>query len=83
MIFLSAAKISQKDDDTDPASCGMLGPLTTSEHEVYENMNFLKKGANMKSLNSVKVFVVATLSIGLFSSTALIPATAEELPRVY
>ena len=24
MIFLSAAKISQKDDDTDPASCGML-----------------------------------------------------------
>jgi hypothetical protein len=54
-------------------------------------MNFLKKGANMKSLNShsikVFVFVVGTLSIGLFSSTALIPATAAapeyELPRVY
>jgi hypothetical protein len=51
-------------------------------------MNFLKKGANMKSLNSNsrRVFVVATLSIGLFSSTALIPATAApeyELPRVY
>jgi hypothetical protein len=47
----------------------------------------LKKGANMKSLNSMKVFVVGTLSIGLFSSTALIPATAAapeyELPRVY
>ena len=37
----------------------------------------------MKSLNSMKVFVVGTLSIGLFSSTALIPATAQELPRVY
>src|SRR6202161_2013025 len=35
----------------------------------------------MKSLNSMKVFVVGTLSIGLFSSTALIPATAQELPR--
>jgi hypothetical protein len=58
-------------------------PLNTSEHEVCENMNFLKKGANMKSLNSMKVFVVGTLSIGLFSSTALIPATAQELPRVY
>jgi hypothetical protein len=46
-------------------------------------MNFLKKGANMKSLNSMKVFVVGTLSIGLFSSAALIPATAQELPRVY
>jgi hypothetical protein len=54
-------------------------------------MNFLKKGANMKSLNShsikVFVFVVGTLSIGLFSSTVLIPATAAapgyELPRVY
>jgi hypothetical protein len=46
-------------------------------------VNFLKKGANMKSLNSMKVFVVGTLSIGLFSSTALIPATAQELPRVY
>ncbi|MGA9510888.1 MAG: hypothetical protein WBV55_19865 [Candidatus Sulfotelmatobacter sp.] len=37
----------------------------------------------MKSLNSMKVFFVGTLSIGLFSSTALIPATAQELPRVY
>ena len=41
----------------------------------------------MKSLNSMKVFVVGALSIGLFSSTALIPATAAaqeyELPRVY
>jgi hypothetical protein len=50
-------------------------------------VTFLKKGANMKSLNSIKVFVVGTLSIGLFSSTALIPATAAapeyELPRVY
>jgi hypothetical protein len=56
-------------------------------------MNFLKKGANMRSLNSnsismkIFVFVVGTLSIGLFSSTALIPATAAapeyELPRVY
>ena len=58
-------------------------PLNTSEHEVCENMNFLKKGANMKSLNSMKVFVVGTLSIGLFSSAALIPAPAQELPRVY
>src|SRR5579862_9661468 len=56
-------------------------------------MNFLKKGADMKFLNSnsismkVFVFVVGALSIGLFSSTALIPATAAapeyELPRVY
>src|SRR5271155_1083348 len=46
-------------------------------------MNFLKKGAKMKSLNSMKVFVVGALSIGLFSSTALIPATAQELPKVY
>ena len=37
----------------------------------------------MKSLSSMKVFVVGTLSIGLFSSTALIHATAQELPRVY
>jgi hypothetical protein len=58
-------------------------PLNTSEREVYENMNFLKKGANMKSLNSMKVFVVGILSIGLFSSTALVSATAQELPRVY
>ena len=34
----------------------------------------------MKSLNSMKVFVLGTLSIGLFSSTARIPATAQELP---
>jgi hypothetical protein len=57
------------------------------KREVFENINFLKKGANMKSLHSMKVFVVGTLSIGLFSSTALIPATAAapeyELPRVY
>src|SRR5215469_16911378 len=58
-------------------------PLNTSEHEVHENMNFLKKGANMKPLNAMKVFVVGTLSIGLFSSTASIQATAQELPRVY
>ena len=37
----------------------------------------------MKSLNSMKVFVLGSLSIGLFSTTALIPATAQELPRVY
>jgi hypothetical protein len=37
----------------------------------------------MKSLNSIKVFVVGTLSIGLFSRTALISATAQELPRIY
>jgi len=37
----------------------------------------------VKSLNSIKVFVLGALSIGLFSSTALIPATAQELPRVY
>ena len=46
-------------------------------------MNFLKKGASMKSLNSIKVFVDGTLSIGLFSNTVLIPAAAQELPRVY
>ena len=88
MIFLSAAKISQKDDDTDPGSCGMLSPLNTSDmkfmkHEVYGSMNFLKEGANMKSLNSMKVFVMGTLSIGSFTSAALICATAQELPRVY
>ena len=37
----------------------------------------------MKSLNSMKVFALGTLSIGLFSSAALISATAQELPRVY
>jgi hypothetical protein len=41
----------------------------------------------MKSLNLTKVFVMGTLSIGLFSSTMIIPATAvaqeHELPRVY
>jgi len=36
----------------------------------------------MKSLNSMRIFVVGTLSIGLFSSTALI-STEYELPRVY
>jgi hypothetical protein len=39
------------------------------------------------SLNSMKVFVVGALSIGLFSGAAFIPATAvaqeHELPRVY
>jgi hypothetical protein len=55
----------------------MLSPLYTSGHEVFE------KGANMKSLNSMKAFVVGALSIGLFASAALIPATAQELPRVY
>jgi hypothetical protein len=34
-------------------------------------------------LNSMKVFVVGVLSIGLFSTTALIRATAQDLPRVY
>jgi hypothetical protein len=58
-------------------------PLNTSEHAIYERLNIFEEGANMKSLNSMKVFVVGTLSIGLFSSTALIPATAQELPRVY
>ena len=37
----------------------------------------------MKSMNWMKAFVVGALSIGLFSTTALIPATAQELPRVY
>ena len=37
----------------------------------------------MKSLNSMKVFVVGTLSIGLFSRTASIQAMAQELPKVY
>jgi hypothetical protein len=50
-------------------------PLKTSE--------FMKKGANMKSLNSIKIFVAATLSIGWFSSAASIQAIAQELPRVY
>jgi hypothetical protein len=58
-------------------------PLNPSEHDVCENMNFLKKGANMKSRNSMKIFVVGTLSIGLFPSAAFIAATAQELPRVY
>jgi hypothetical protein len=42
-----------------------------------------KQGANMKSLSSMKIFALGTLSIGLLSTTALIPATAQELPRVY
>ena len=37
----------------------------------------------MKSLNLMKVFVVGALSIGWFSSSALIPASAQDLPRVY
>jgi len=37
----------------------------------------------MKSLSSMKIFALGTLSIGLLSTTALIPATAQELPRVY
>jgi hypothetical protein len=36
MIFLSAAKISQKDDDTDPVSCGMLS------RSIRANMKFMK-----------------------------------------
>jgi hypothetical protein len=42
MIFLSGVKISQKDDDTDPASCGMLSGGSNERHEVYENMKFVK-----------------------------------------
>jgi hypothetical protein len=43
MIFLSAAKISQKDDDIDPGSCSMLSPvkLNTSGQD-YENKKFMK-----------------------------------------
>jgi hypothetical protein len=37
----------------------------------------------MKSSNSMKVFVVGVLSIGLFSRTAPIQAMAQELPKVY
>jgi hypothetical protein len=37
----------------------------------------------MKSMNCMKVFVVGTLSISLLSSTAAIPAMAQELPKVY
>jgi len=42
MIFLSAGKISQKDDDSDPALCGMLNRAQHERHEVYENMKFVK-----------------------------------------
>jgi hypothetical protein len=42
MIFLSAAKISQKDDDADPASRGMLSRAQYERHEGYENMKFVK-----------------------------------------
>ena len=71
MIFLTAAKISQKDDDTDPASCGMLSRSTLdtsdtkfvkrSEHEVSEFDEGLCRGYAVDRL---------------VSSTALIPATA-------
>jgi hypothetical protein len=61
----------------------MLSRSIRAKHESYEKQELLKKGANMKSLNSMKVFVVGTLSIGLFASAALIPASAQELPRVY
>jgi hypothetical protein len=37
----------------------------------------------MKSRKSMKVFVVGTLSIGLFSGTAPLQVMAGELPRVY
>ena len=60
-------------------SCLRLDDSRVFSVEVYEN----EKGTNMKSLNSMKAFVVVALSIGLFSSTALIPAIAQELPRVY
>jgi hypothetical protein len=52
---------------------------------IRANMKFMKmkRGVNMKYLNWIKVLVVGILSIGLFSTTALIPATAQELPRVY
>jgi hypothetical protein len=46
-------------------------------------MRFLKKGADMTPLNSMKLFAVGTLSIGLFSSTAAIQVMAQELPKVY
>jgi hypothetical protein len=36
MIFLSADEISQKDDDTDPASCGMLS------RAIRANMKFIE-----------------------------------------
>jgi hypothetical protein len=47
------------------------------------NMKIMKKGANMKSRNGMKVFVVGALSIGLLSSTAAIRAIVQELPKVY
>ena len=37
----------------------------------------------MNSMHWMKVFAVGALSIGLFSSTAALQATAEELPKVY
>ena len=37
----------------------------------------------MKSLSSMKILVLGTLSIGLFSGAAPIRATAQELPRVF
>jgi hypothetical protein len=47
-----------------------------------ENMKSMKKGANMKSINWMKV-LVGVLSIGLLSSTVAIQAVAQELPKVY
>jgi hypothetical protein len=46
-------------------------------------MKFMEKGANMKSMDGMKVFLVGALSIGVFSSIAPIRAMAEELPKVY
>jgi hypothetical protein len=37
----------------------------------------------MNSMNWMKVFMVGSLSIGLFSSSAAIEAMAQELPKVY
>jgi hypothetical protein len=61
---------------TPPPPSRYFEPLETNER---------KKGGNMKSLNSIKVFAVGALAIGWFSSAALIPTTAnsQELPRVY
>jgi hypothetical protein len=43
----------------------------------------MKKGANMKSMNWMKGFVVGSLSVSLFSSAAPIRAKAQQLPRVF
>lgn len=42
-------------------------------------MKFMKKGANMRSMNCMKI----ALSVGLLSSTASIQAMAQELPKIY